>query len=417
MEIISNDSSYSLVAVSGSEKGREFILKQGENVIGRNEGEVRLDFDQQVSRRHCCLKVPSQEIVLVDLGSTNGTIVNGEKILPDTPTVIKPGDILQIGDGEYRLVSGKDFFETKPGVQDNIAKKASELGGKFLKGAKDAVDLGGRKAEEAAPLIQKAAAEAQERAQAAAEKTKEQARVGAEQLRMATMTGIKLRVIIAISIVLLLVCMVLPVALGWPMYISVSAINESSESSQGGDGIFMAGSDSESYYEYAGFNYNAVFVPSKLSGDAKFPALITAIIAGPLIITGNSITMAGQANDYDYGGSTSGSLTIGLTSSSIAFWFILSFVLVLVVADLLIGDQWAMQKILIGIAGTWFVYSLTLGFIPQIAVRAMSSGAYDSSVFGLGFDPVRGAPLTIAGIGIVYWVVSTSIKKFILKKA
>jgi phage tail-like protein len=63
---------------------------------------------QQVSRRHAALRCTDTECVLVDMGSANGTILNGKKLAPQMPVTLKTGDSIQIGpfklDFEQKLV-------------------------------------------------------------------------------------------------------------------------------------------------------------------------------------------------------------------------------------------------------------------------------------------------------------------------
>jgi pSer/pThr/pTyr-binding forkhead associated (FHA) protein len=54
-----------------------------------------------ISRIHCRLTAdPSDQLVVEDLGSTNGTIVNGRKI---TRSVLRVGDRLTVGRVEFRV--------------------------------------------------------------------------------------------------------------------------------------------------------------------------------------------------------------------------------------------------------------------------------------------------------------------------
>lgn len=50
-----------------------------------------------VSRRHAFLKLEENRVVIVDNKSSNGTFLNGEKIEPDRPYVIRHGDELSLG--------------------------------------------------------------------------------------------------------------------------------------------------------------------------------------------------------------------------------------------------------------------------------------------------------------------------------
>lgn len=75
--------------------GRAFPLAAGENLIGRDtECAVFVD-DSTVSRRHARVTVGENEAFLEDLGSKNGTTVNGRP--PDGPCQLRHGDALLVG--------------------------------------------------------------------------------------------------------------------------------------------------------------------------------------------------------------------------------------------------------------------------------------------------------------------------------
>src|SRR5215468_2804891 len=72
-----------------------FELGQGEFVIGRSaECQLALD-DPLVSRKHALLIVGAESVVIKDLGSRNGVVVNGTKI--DTSRILLDGDRIVIG--------------------------------------------------------------------------------------------------------------------------------------------------------------------------------------------------------------------------------------------------------------------------------------------------------------------------------
>ncbi len=74
-----------------------FIMDHSPFVIGRTDNcDFQLD-SRTVSRQHCELKLKRAGLTVKDLGSRNGTLLNGESIPPDTRVVIRPGDLLQIG--------------------------------------------------------------------------------------------------------------------------------------------------------------------------------------------------------------------------------------------------------------------------------------------------------------------------------
>lgn len=66
-------------------------------VIGRSAGsDVRLP-DASVSLRHASIRATGSEYAIVDEGSTNGTFVGGVRLLPQTPRILKSGDLVRVG--------------------------------------------------------------------------------------------------------------------------------------------------------------------------------------------------------------------------------------------------------------------------------------------------------------------------------
>jgi pSer/pThr/pTyr-binding forkhead associated (FHA) protein len=64
-------------------------------VIGRSPGADIVIGDDFVSGRHARLSPSGADIVLEDLGSTNGTVLNGQRIM--MPMIVKAGDVIDIG--------------------------------------------------------------------------------------------------------------------------------------------------------------------------------------------------------------------------------------------------------------------------------------------------------------------------------
>jgi hypothetical protein len=74
--------------------GRDLSLDQGVTVIGRSSGcDVVVD-DPNVSRRHAEIRRLGEGFSLVDLGSTNGTEVNGQRV---GETSLMNGDVIGVG--------------------------------------------------------------------------------------------------------------------------------------------------------------------------------------------------------------------------------------------------------------------------------------------------------------------------------
>jgi pSer/pThr/pTyr-binding forkhead associated (FHA) protein len=79
--------------------GRSFDVS-GELVLGRVEADISLD-DEEVSRRHALVRRAAGEIELLDLGSRNGTWVNGVRI--SSPTLLAHGDDVRLGRTTLRV--------------------------------------------------------------------------------------------------------------------------------------------------------------------------------------------------------------------------------------------------------------------------------------------------------------------------
>jgi predicted Zn finger-like uncharacterized protein len=77
------DRKISLAVIAGPDAGKMFVLEKPRAVIGREEVDFALD-DPEISRQHAAIEVSGEHILLVDLGSTNGTLV-GESPVTEAP--------------------------------------------------------------------------------------------------------------------------------------------------------------------------------------------------------------------------------------------------------------------------------------------------------------------------------------------
>ena len=92
--------STTLVIRQGPQAGMSFPLTGNQALIGREEGlDIALQ-DPEASRRHARVSWQGDHFVIEDLGSTNGTFVNGVQIT--SPQILNPGD--SIGVGQTALV-------------------------------------------------------------------------------------------------------------------------------------------------------------------------------------------------------------------------------------------------------------------------------------------------------------------------
>lgn len=85
-----------LKVVAGPARGTTIAIGDDPVVLGRDEqDEARLGGDPEVSRRHAKVEAFDGRLLIEDLGSTNGTFVNGGQVAG--PTVVGPGDAIWVG--------------------------------------------------------------------------------------------------------------------------------------------------------------------------------------------------------------------------------------------------------------------------------------------------------------------------------
>lgn len=91
-----------LKVVGGKHAGQVIPLNRQKFLIGREQDCQLRPNSEMVSRHHCVFSVDDYSVRLRDLGSTNGTLVNGERIRKDV--VLVAGDRVVIGNLEFELV-------------------------------------------------------------------------------------------------------------------------------------------------------------------------------------------------------------------------------------------------------------------------------------------------------------------------
>jgi len=98
-----DQSQFALRFISGKYQGGEFLIKMGrEIVIGRASDLDMVLVEDMVSRKHAKISTLNDQIVIQDLGSTNGTFVNGEKVKRSR---LREGDRILIGTSIVKLVT------------------------------------------------------------------------------------------------------------------------------------------------------------------------------------------------------------------------------------------------------------------------------------------------------------------------
>src|SRR5438128_4165869 len=81
--------------IQGRPQGQQLFFNRGEYLFGRGaECYVRPN-SEWVSRQHCLLRVTAEVVSLRDLGSRNGTLVNGVRIVEERN--LRHGDLVEVG--------------------------------------------------------------------------------------------------------------------------------------------------------------------------------------------------------------------------------------------------------------------------------------------------------------------------------
>jgi len=84
--------------MAGARAGVTYRLQEGQTmIIGRNPSRCDLPLAEYstISGRHCCLELKGT-LTVTDLGSTNGTWLNGVRLLPDQPAAVPEGSELRL---------------------------------------------------------------------------------------------------------------------------------------------------------------------------------------------------------------------------------------------------------------------------------------------------------------------------------
>jgi nitrogen fixation/metabolism regulation signal transduction histidine kinase len=113
---------YKLVAVGGKLRGQEIILNEGENSIGRGSDCDHVLNINGVSKKHMSITVNGETCFVEDLGSSNGTFVNGKLVKKAT---VKDKDKIAIPNVIFQVVYVK---EKKVVVKKQVVKAAEDNG-------------------------------------------------------------------------------------------------------------------------------------------------------------------------------------------------------------------------------------------------------------------------------------------------
>jgi pSer/pThr/pTyr-binding forkhead associated (FHA) protein len=111
--------------ISGKYQGGEFPLNDGQDVVvGRSSELDMVLVEEMVSRKHAVFRLESGVLTVQDLGSTNGTFVNGERI---EKAVLREGDRVLVGTSILRVI-GVDASQPLPAKKGLMGETQKHLG-------------------------------------------------------------------------------------------------------------------------------------------------------------------------------------------------------------------------------------------------------------------------------------------------
>jgi pSer/pThr/pTyr-binding forkhead associated (FHA) protein len=115
-------SQFQFVMRSGPTPGVTFPLEGDQLIIGRDASNSIAINDAEISRKHSRLSFQGGKYVIEDLGSTNGTFVNGQRLAG--PVVLKPGDVVSLGE---QIVLMYDMINLDPGATIASPRAAARM--------------------------------------------------------------------------------------------------------------------------------------------------------------------------------------------------------------------------------------------------------------------------------------------------
>jgi len=123
-----------LVIERGRTRTRVVRLTSHETFIGRQKGcGVRIP-SAEVSRRHCALRLADGYLTVQDLGSINGTFVNGMRVV--NQEVVRPGDHLEVGPVRFIVE-----YELTPDALDRLSQFSAPAFVQPVVGGEEVLDV------------------------------------------------------------------------------------------------------------------------------------------------------------------------------------------------------------------------------------------------------------------------------------
>ena len=118
-----------LVVLKQGSPGVTYELKAERTTVGRMEDNAFQIAEPSVSSHHCEILLKNNTIEVKDLGSTNGTYIQGEKI---TEGNVTNGQILRLGDIDVRFETGEPIPAASQSTAARKGVSLNELGSRDI---------------------------------------------------------------------------------------------------------------------------------------------------------------------------------------------------------------------------------------------------------------------------------------------
>ena len=111
-----------MVIIQGSEQGKEVQFQEAGIILGRGQDVGMFFRDPEASRQHARIDWEDGSFTLIDLGSSNGTYLNGVKIVGRE--ILSPGDLITVGE---TVLEFQSIFQ--PDTRGEAARTGVDSGG------------------------------------------------------------------------------------------------------------------------------------------------------------------------------------------------------------------------------------------------------------------------------------------------
>ena len=112
-----------LVVLEGPDKNKKITLNKNLTAIGKRENNDLVLADKTVSRNHLEIEYTSDSFLLKDMGSTNGTYLNGSKV---KEAYLAPGDTIKAGNTLLEFVAFDEKISIEPSAKESFGGMAGK---------------------------------------------------------------------------------------------------------------------------------------------------------------------------------------------------------------------------------------------------------------------------------------------------